>query len=51
MAVFGAPGYFKLKSALAVGGNESRYSEAFWSVTKLLSVSFGKPIVPKITAS
>ena len=44
----GAPGYFLLRSYFYLGGYDSRYSKALWSVTKLLSVSFGVPITSKI---
>lgn len=51
IASTGAPGYFFIRSTRSLLGNESRYSIAFWSVTKLLSSSFGVPMQKKITAS
>jgi hypothetical protein len=51
MASRGEPGYFFWRSTLSVFGKESRYSIAFWSVTKLLSSSVGVPIMAKMTAS
>jgi len=44
-------GYFYTKSAFSMCENVSRYSRAFWSVTKDLSDSDGVPITAKITES
>jgi hypothetical protein len=51
IASAGAPGYFYCISTRFVKGKELRYSIAFWSVTKLLSNSFGVPITLKMIAS
>ena len=45
------PGYFVFKLARSPGGNWSRYSRAFRSVTKLLSDSVGVPMTANIIAS
>ena len=51
MASVGAPGYLFVKSTLGFHGKLSRYSRAFWSVTKLLPSFSGVPITAKITAN
>ncbi len=51
IASSGAPGYLYFIFTLYWNGKESKYSKAFWSVTKLISSSFGVPITANITAS